>query len=58
MSTLQMLPTLPVCDVREEANVKTTVPMEVIEGKILLIRGQKVMLDRDLAQSTVWKQGC
>ncbi len=26
------------------------VPSEVIEGKILLIRGQKVMLDRDLAQ--------
>ena len=25
------------------------VPIEVIEGKILLIRGQKVMLDRDLA---------
>ncbi len=27
----------------------TVVPMEVIEGKILLIRGRKVMLDRDLA---------
>ena len=26
------------------------VPVEVIEGKIYLIRGQKVMLDRDLAQ--------
>ena len=25
------------------------VPVEVIEGRILLIRGQKVMLDRDLA---------
>jgi len=25
------------------------VPIEVIEGKILLIRGQKVMLDADLA---------
>ena len=25
------------------------VPVELIEGKILLIRGQKVMLDRDLA---------
>lgn len=25
------------------------VPMEVIEGKILLVRGKKVMLDRDLA---------
>ncbi|HSB04759.1 MAG TPA: ORF6N domain-containing protein [Thermodesulfobacteriota bacterium] len=28
---------------------KTLVPLEMIEGKILLIRGQKVMLDRDLA---------
>lgn len=27
----------------------TLVPMEVIEGKILLVRGKKVMLDRDLA---------
>ncbi|MFZ3066299.1 MAG: ORF6N domain-containing protein [Nitrospirota bacterium] len=26
------------------------VPVEVIEGKIYMIRGQKVMLDRDLAQ--------
>ena len=30
--------------------MKALVPMEVVEGKILLIRGQKVMLDRDLAQ--------
>ena len=28
---------------------KTLVPLEMIEGRILLIRGQKVMLDRDLA---------
>ena len=28
---------------------KTLVPVETIEQKILLIRGQKVMLDRDLA---------
>lgn len=28
----------------------TLVPQEVIESKILLIRGQKVMLDRDLAK--------
>jgi len=28
---------------------KTLVPLELIEGRILLIRGQKVMLDRDLA---------
>jgi hypothetical protein len=26
------------------------VPMEIIEKKILLIRGQKVMLDADLAE--------
>jgi len=29
--------------------METTVPVEVIERKILFIRGQKVMLDRDLA---------
>ena len=28
---------------------KALVPVETIEQKILLIRGQKVMLDRDLA---------
>jgi hypothetical protein len=30
--------------------MKALVPIEIIEGKILFIRGQKVMLDRDLAQ--------
>lgn len=30
--------------------MKALVPIEIIEGKILLIHGQKVMLDRDLAQ--------
>jgi hypothetical protein len=30
--------------------MKSIVPIEVIEQKILLMRGQKVMLDRDLAQ--------
>lgn len=29
--------------------MKDVIPAEVIERKILLIRGQKVMLDRDLA---------
>jgi hypothetical protein len=29
---------------------KALVPIELIEGKILLIRHQRVMLDRDLAQ--------
>lgn len=29
--------------------MKALLPMEVIEGKIFLIRGQKVMMDRDLA---------
>jgi hypothetical protein len=29
--------------------METTVPVEVIERKILFIRGQKVMLDKDLA---------
>jgi len=39
-------------DVNEVETVtreKMLVPVELIEGKILLIRGQKVMLDRDLA---------
>ena len=30
--------------------MKKVVPQEVIERKVLLIRGQKVMLDKDLAQ--------
>ena len=30
--------------------MKSMIPMEVIEQKILLMRSQKVMLDRDLAQ--------
>jgi len=30
--------------------MKAVIPVEVIEGKILVIRGHKVMLDRDLAQ--------
>ena len=30
--------------------MKALVPIEIIEGKILFIRGQKAMLDRDLAQ--------
>ena len=29
---------------------KVTVPLEQITGKIFLIRDQKVMLDRDLAE--------
>jgi hypothetical protein len=31
-------------------NKDDIIPQEIIEGKILLIRGKKVMLDRDLAQ--------
>jgi hypothetical protein len=30
--------------------MKALVPIEVIEGKILSLRGYKVMLDRDLAE--------
>jgi hypothetical protein len=30
--------------------MKAVIPMEVIEGKILLVRGRKVILDRDLAE--------
>jgi hypothetical protein len=35
---------------RRNANVKTMLPIERIEQKILLIRQQKVLLDADLAQ--------
>lgn len=31
-------------------SIKEIVPTERIENKILLIRGQRVMLDRDLAE--------
>ncbi len=34
---------------KRKAATVSMVPQEVIEGKILLIRGKKVMLDRDLA---------
>jgi len=30
--------------------IKSNIPQEIIENKILLIRGKKVMLDRDLAK--------
>jgi hypothetical protein len=33
----------------KETRMKTVIPVEAIEQKIMLIRGQKVMLDRDLA---------
>lgn len=33
----------------QEGNITNLIPQEVIEDKILLIRGKKVMLDRDLA---------
>jgi hypothetical protein len=35
---------------------KDLVPQEIIENKILLIMGRKVMLDRDLAVSTELKR--
>ena len=37
-------------DIFEEAEMKDVVPVERITSKIYLIRGQKVMLDRDLAE--------
>jgi hypothetical protein len=37
-------------DIFEEAEMKDLVPVEKITSKIYLIRGQKMMLDRDLAQ--------
>ena len=35
---------------QKEAGMNELVPIEIIENKILMLRGQKVMLDRDLAQ--------
>jgi hypothetical protein len=35
------------------------IPVERLEKAIFLIRGEKVMLDRDLALSyMVWRRGC
>lgn len=34
----------------KKSSTKLLVPQEIIESKILLVRGQKVMLDRDLAK--------
>jgi hypothetical protein len=39
-----------------EAKVADIIPMETIEKRILLIRGQKVMLDADLAELYAVKQ--
>jgi hypothetical protein len=41
---------LPILDIFEDAEMKDLVPVERISSKIYLIRGQKVMLDRDLAE--------
>jgi hypothetical protein len=35
---------------RKMKDAKSLVPVELIEKKIYLIRGQKVLLDRDLAE--------
>ena len=35
---------------KKEAFMKTVIPQEVIERKILMIRGQKVILDSELAK--------
>ncbi|MHC4455108.1 MAG: ORF6N domain-containing protein, partial [Planctomycetota bacterium] len=34
---------------KQKDTEKTLVPQEIIEGKILLIKGKKIMLDSDLA---------
>lgn len=33
------------------------IPQQIIENKILIIRGKNVILDRDMGSSTEWKQG-
>jgi hypothetical protein len=32
------------------------IPQEVVENKILFIRGKKVMLDKDLAALSLWSR--
>lgn len=41
---------IPSCDIKMKNRIQALLPVEAIEGKILLIRGQKVMLDSDLAE--------
>lgn len=38
--------------------MKKIVPIEIIENKILVVRGHKVMLDRDLAKLYGVKTKC
>ena len=39
-----------ICDLKTEIDMDAIVPIDIIEKKIILIRGQKVMLDSDLAE--------
>ncbi len=41
---------MAICDLKEGGELKALIPVEMIERKILLIRGEKVMLDADLAE--------
>jgi hypothetical protein len=44
-----------ILDIFATAGMKDVVPVERITSKIYLIRGQKVMLDRDLSElGTLW----
>jgi hypothetical protein len=38
------------CDLKFGDRMKALIPVEMIEKKILMIRGEKVMLDADLAE--------
>ena len=51
-ATLSLLVSIPLVTMPQEPHGKelTTIPVEIIERKIYLIREQKVMLDRDLAE--------
>src|SRR3989337_3723225 len=49
MESQRYLFKVTICDLKAEVDMDAIVPIEVIEKKIYLIRGHKVMLDTDLA---------
>lgn len=40
----------------DESSKEVSIPLELIERRIYLIRGHKVVLDRDLAEPMAWKR--
>src|SRR3990172_6171207 len=50
MESQRYLFKVTICDLKAEVDMDAIVPIELIESKIYLIRGHKVMLDSDLAE--------